>query len=68
MKSERQRRAELDKLGGNVEQARRSGETLTARVKFENAAEAAEAAGRLRSKGWGASLDGCIVRALAVVA
>lgn len=68
MKDERQRRAELDRLGGNVGQARRSGATLTARVVFENAAKAAEAAGKLRSKGWGASLDGRIVRALAVVA
>jgi Na+-translocating ferredoxin:NAD+ oxidoreductase RnfG subunit len=66
--SEQKRRAELDKLGGDIQQARRSGATLTARVVFENAAKAAEAAGKLRSTGWGASLDGRTVRALVVVA
>lgn len=68
MIAEEKRRAELNKLGGKVEQARRSGATLTVRVVFDDAAKAAEAAGRLRSTGWGASLDGRTVRALVVVA
>jgi hypothetical protein len=65
---EQKRRAQLDRLGGKIEQARRSGATLTCRVAFETAADANNAATKLRSLGWGASVDRFTVRALAVVA
>ena len=69
MKNQAARLKELDDLkGGTVSHSRRSGDVITARVSFETALEAQVAAARLGRKGWGATLDGKVVRCLVVVA
>jgi hypothetical protein len=68
VKNATKRREELDALkGGTVSNAKRTGNVFTARVAFKTSLEAQVAAARLNRKGWGASLDGKVVRCLVVV-
>lgn len=69
MKNQAERTKELNDIkGATVSSVKRSGKVLTARVAFETNLVAITEAARLRRKGWGASLDGKVVRVLVVVA
>jgi hypothetical protein len=68
VKNQTERVKELERLkGGTVSSVKRSGNVLTARVAFKTKLEAVTAHSRLNRAGWGASVDGLVVRVLVVV-